>query len=197
MTKLLYCIRHGIAEHNLNYYKYGVQTFYDPTYTDTSLVNEGYEQAIQLRNTWSELNSIELVIVSPLKRTLQTAVEIFKHHNAPIISLECCREYPMGKQTCNKRSPKKILETKYPFINFDDLQMNEDNLWLPHREESIDELEQRISQLKDFISGRPETKIALVNHNSFIGQLKDKEIKYMENGKQELLHCYPYKIELS
>jgi hypothetical protein len=54
----------------------------------------------------------------------------------------------------------------------------------------------RINKLINFIHSRPETHIALVNHSSFIGQLKDKEIKYLDNGQEELKHCYPYLIKL-
>ena len=35
MSKNLYCIRHGLAEHNINYLKYGCKTFYDPNFVDT------------------------------------------------------------------------------------------------------------------------------------------------------------------
>ena len=196
MSKLLYCIRHGLAEHNVNYVKYGLPTFYDPQFTDTSLVDTGFEQALALREGWKELQDIELVIVSPLKRTLQTATEIFKDHPAPIIALECVREFPMGKHTCNKRSSKQLYENKYPHINFDDLQTNLDEEWLSHREETMDELYNRVELFKTFIAHRPETTIALVNHAGFIGQLKDQEIKYLVDGKTELLHCYPYAITL-
>jgi len=75
---MLYCIRHGIAEHNINYHKFGSSTFCDPNFTDTSLVQEGFIQAQTLRNSWRQLKDIELVIVSPLKRTLQTATEFLK-----------------------------------------------------------------------------------------------------------------------
>ena len=50
---MLYCIRHGLAQHNLNYYKYGVQTFYHKMYKDTHLVSQGIQQAKTLRNNWS------------------------------------------------------------------------------------------------------------------------------------------------
>lgn len=194
--KNLYCIRHGLSEHNLNYFKYGVSTFYDPKYTDTSLVSEGYKQVQELRNTWKELSTIELVIVSPLRRTLQTASELFRGYNIPILVLEGVREYPMGKQTCNKRSNKDVLIKNYPQMNFDNLQTNSDELWLPHREETLEELNYRILNFIKFIKSRPETNIALVNHSSFIGQMKDNKIKYMENGHQELKHCYPYLMKL-
>jgi len=79
--KNIYCIRHGLAEHNINYHKYGVQTFYDPNYVDTKLLTHGFKQASELRETWEDINNIELVIVSPLRRTLQTANELFKGIN--------------------------------------------------------------------------------------------------------------------
>ena len=81
-------------------------------------------------------------------------------------------------------------------MNFDNLQTNSDELWLPHREETLEELNYRILNFIKFIKSRPETNIALVNHSSFIGQMKDNEIKYMENGHQELKHYYPYLMKL-
>lgn len=196
MSKILYCIRHGLAEHNINYQKYGVSTFYDSKYVDTSLIPEGFRQVRGLRREWNQLHTIELVIVSPLKRTLQTAAELFKEHSVPMIALECSREYPMGLQTCNKRSPRDSLKIKYPQVNFDDLQTNYDEMWFPHREETLEELNSRIEKLKEFIVSRPETHIALVNHSSFIGQMINGHISYLENGETELEYCVPYIINL-
>lgn len=196
MSKILYCIRHGLAEHNINYQKYGVSTFYDSKYVDTSLIPEGFRQVRGLRREWNQLHTIELVIVSPLKRTLQTATELFKEHSVPMIALECSREYPMGLQTCNKRSPRDSLKIKYPQVNFDDLQTNYDEMWFPHREETLEELNSRIEKLKEFIVSRPETHIALVNHSSFIGQMINGHISYLENGETELEYCVPYIINL-
>lgn len=206
MSKNLYCIRHGLAEHNVNYLKYGCKTFYDPNFVDTSLVEEGFKQASNLGETWlnkkdpsetgSAISDIELVIVSPLKRTLQTATEIFKDKSVPIISFELAREYPIGGHTCNKRSEKEYLMKTFPNINFDDIKEGEDYLWDPEKQESIHELDLRINTFKKFIEKRPEKNIALVSHASFIGQMKDKHIKYIENGEEELKHCYPYLIKI-
>ena len=196
MSKNLYCIRHGLAEHNVNYLKYGCKTFYDPNFVDTSLVEEGFKQAANLGETWSDIDDIELVVVSPLKRTLQTATEIFKGKSVPIISFELAREYPIGGHTCNKRSQKEYLMKMFPNINFDDIKEGEDYLWDPEKQESIHELDLRINTFKKFIEGRPEKNIALVSHASFIGQMKDKHIKYIENGEEELIHCYPYLIKI-
>ena len=48
--------------------------------------------------------------------------------------------------------------------------------------------------LNDVTKGRKETEIAIVSHNSFIGQYKDGKIGLIENGKEELFHCHPYKF---
>ena len=196
MNKHVYCIRHGKAQHNVNYEVYGSKTFYDPNFVDTLLVEEGYQQAKQLRETWTDISNIELVIVSPLQRTLQTACEIFKDSSIPIISLDFVREYPLGKHTCNKRSSLKYLQSKYPTIQFVNFHTDNDEVWLSHREETIDELNIRIQKLKEYILQRPETHIAFVNHSSFMGQMIDKTIRYLDRGQEELIHCYPYLMKL-
>lgn len=190
--KTIYCIRHGIALHNALYKKHGSKIFYNPDYTDTPLLPEGQYQAYQLNKSWDKIKEIELVIVSPLKRSLETAIRIFNGYNVPIIALDICREYPLGLQTCNKRSNKEELELLYPIVNFDDLLSNEDDLWNENEEETIESLNTRITFFKEFIKSRPETKIAFVNHSSFIGKMKDNYIRYLDNGDIEMKHCHPY-----
>jgi len=196
MAKTLYCIRHGLSLHNKLYHKHGSKTFYDKDYVDTMLLPEGRQQAQTLGKTWNEINNIELVIVSPLKRTLETAVNIFENIDVPIIALEMCREFPMGLHTCNKRSNKEELELLYPQVNFDNILSQKDNLWDDKQEESIDSLNSRIALFTEYIKNRSETKIAFVNHAAFIGQMKDKHIKYLDNGEEELKHCYPFKFDI-
>ena len=63
--KDLYLIRHGMAQHNTLFYKYGVDIFYNPYYLDTKLVQEGHKQSNDLKNC-SLLTDIELVLTSSL-----------------------------------------------------------------------------------------------------------------------------------
>ena len=196
MTKNLYCIRHGQALHNVLYKKYGSDIFLNLEYKDTLLTPLGYEQSINLSKTWKNLNEIQLVIVSPLKRTLQTAQNIFNNKDVPMLAFDYCREFPLGLHTCNKRSSKDELNILYPNVDFSNLQTNYDELWFPNRLETKDELNNRIKQTLKFIESRPEKNIAFVNHNSFIGQLKDQKILLMDNGSQELKHCHPYLMKI-
>ena len=192
--KNLYFIRHGISEHNILFSKYGKSVFYDQRYYDTKLTSDGIEQSIVLGNSWKGIDKVDLVLCSSLSRTLETARNIFTHINVPILALDILKEYPQGLQTCNKRDHKQNLINKYPEIDFTNVD-EIDTMWDPVKEETIDKLEERIKLLNEFIKGRNENEIAIISHNSFIGQYKDKEIGLIENGKEELLHCHPYKIE--
>ena len=195
MKKLLYLIRHGLAIHNENFLKYGERTFFDPKYVDTHLTEEGVQQSLQLGKTWQNVDDIELVLVSPLYRTLETATNIFKDKDVPIISLEELREHPIGKHTCNKRSSKELLIQDFPNINLDNIE-GEDHLWTSDKGEDISSLKRRISNIKSFIEKRNEKTICIISHAKLLEKMKYDKISLMENGKSEIDHCFPYTMEL-
>lgn len=189
MVKTLYCIRHGLALHNVLFWEIGTDAY--TKYNDTRLLEEGVEQAIQLGTTWKEIENVELVIVSPLSRTLSTAYHIFKNENIPIIAKDFLIEHPIGIETANKRKNITHLKKIFPDINFNFIKSNEPNWY--NNKETIHQLENRIQQMKDWILKRPEKTIAIVSHSSFIGQFKDKK---MGDEQNELKHCFPYKITI-
>ena len=195
MKKLLYLIRHGLAIHNENFLKYGERTFFDPKYVDTHLTEEGVQQSLQLGKTWQNVDDIELVLVSPLYRTLETATNIFKDKDVPIISLEELGEHPIGKHTCNKRSSKELLIQDFPNINLDNIE-GEDHLWTSDKGEDISSLKRRISNIKSFIEKRNEKTICIISHAKLLEKMKYDKISLMENGKSEIDHCFPYTMEL-
>ena len=194
MSKYLYLIRHGKALHNELFDKIGVKAFRIKDTIDSPLTNLGNEQSISLGKTWTIKDEIELVIVSPLTRTLETAINIFGN-NTPIVCQEFLREYPIGEDTCNKRSDTNLLIQKFPTIDFSHIHLKTDTLW-SHKRESIEELDKRIQKMISYIQSCPENKIAIVSHGSYIGHFKDKKIRYLENGDEELKHCYPYEYIL-
>ena len=188
MIKNLYLIRHGHSLHNELFNKIGLQAFRIPATIDSPLTNEGHLQSIELGNTWPKKREIELVLVSPLTRTLDTAMNIFGDTDIPMISEEVLREYPIGEDTCNKRSSLTLLKNKYPRVDFN-LISDKDTLWSPDYRESIDELEQRLDEMVKYLQNRKEKKIAIVGHSSFLGQFKDNHISYID--------CYPYEYILT
>ena len=174
MSQCLYLIRHGKALHNELYEIIGVHAFRAPEVIDSPLTSEGHQQALSLSQTIHEKN-IDLVLVSPLTRALQTAHGIFKGTDIPIRCLECLREYPIGEDTCNQRSDISLLKVRFPKIDFSKIEIDEDILWTRTRE-TRENLQKRVDEAKCYIKPLPETKIAIVSHNGFIGQLKDKHI---------------------
>tara|TARA_B100001287_G_C22653526_1_gene516462 strand:+ start:522 stop:1127 length:606 start_codon:yes stop_codon:yes gene_type:complete len=195
MSKTLYLIRHGRALHNDLFHKIGLNAFRIDTTIDSPLTQEGHIQSIELGNYWDKKHNIELVLVSPLMRTLETCMNIFGDINIPMESHEFLREYPIGEDTCNKRSSLSILKNNFPRIEFN-LEDDEDTLWKREYRENLDELEMRLDKMINYLKNRSEKNIAIVGHGSFIGQFKDKHIRYMENGDEELKHCYPYEFIL-
>jgi broad specificity phosphatase PhoE len=194
MSHCLYLIRHGKALHNELFEIIGVNAFRAPEVIDSPLTNVGHQQAQALAETIRDKN-IELVLVSPLMRALQTAHGIFKDTDIPIRSLECLREYPIGEDTCNQRSDISLLKVRFPKIDFSKIEIDEDISWTETRE-TRDSLQKRVDEAKKYIKTLPETKIAIVSHNGFIGQFKDNHIRYTENGEQDLKHCEPYEYRL-
>ena len=194
--KVLQLIRHGYSLHNELFTKIGVKAFRIPATIDAPLTNHGHVESIELGYNWDKKHDIELVLVSPLTRTLETCMNIFGDTNIPIECHEFLREYPIGVDTCNKRSPLTEIKGKYSKIDFH-LSMDNDLLWKENTRETIPELEIRIQEMIDYIRSCKETNIAIVGHSSFLGQFKDNHIGYKENGDLELKHCHPYEFILS
>ena len=190
MSKKVFFIRHGYALHNDLYWIMGKKAYSD--YTDTPLLHKGYTQADICRKKFKkELEDVELVLVSPLTRTLQTAVTIFGQSTftrSKIRALDCLMEYPQGgPELCNKRKTREILERNYPTVEF--TYIPDGKVKWGKNKETIEQLEDRIEEMIKFIKDRPETNIAVVSHSSFLSQHLYDEI-YDENN--ELKHCYPY-----
>jgi broad specificity phosphatase PhoE len=195
MSKILHLVRHGHSLHNELFHKIGVQAFRIPLTIDSPLTQEGHLQSIELGQSWQNKKKIELVLVSPLTRTLETCMNIFGDTEIPIISQEFLREYPIGEDTCNKRSSLSLLKNRFPKIEFQ-LDVDQDTLWEEDYRENMIELEQRLEKMITYLQKRPEKNIAIVGHSSFFGQFKDNHIGYIENGDEELKHCYPYEFVL-
>ena len=195
MSKILHLVRHGHSLHNELFHKIGVQAFRIPLTIDSPLTNEGHLQSIELGQSWQNKKEIELVLVSPLTRTLETCMNIFGDTEIPIISQEFLREYPIGEDTCNKRSSLSLLKNRFPKIEFH-LDVDQDTLWTEDHRENMIELEQRLEKMITYLQKRPEKNIAIIGHSSFFGQFKDNHIGYIENGDEELKHCWPYEFIL-
>ena len=193
--KILQLIRHGHSLHNELFHKIGVQAFRIPETIDASLTEQGHSQSIELGNSWSKKQEIQLILTSPLTRTLETTMNIFGDTDIPIECHEFLREYPIGHDTCNQRASLTQIKNRYPKIKYH-LESDTDIFWKPDQRETLESLNERINQMIEYVRSRNEINIAIVGHSSFLGQFKDKHISYIENGDAELKHCYPYEYIL-
>ena len=194
MRKLVYGIRHGTALHNVNFKKLGVKAYTD--YEDSPLVKKGVEEATKLGNLWKNINDVQLVVVSPLYRTLQTAHHIFQNTNIPIVVLDNLKEHPQSAQYVNKRSSKSYLQRQYPYMDFSDLTTEEDEDFakcaLPNNIE-LSNLNHRISSVQKWLLKRPETVISIISHDSFLSQMLFNKLN---DEVTALKHCFPYEYIL-
>ena len=194
MTKLLYCIRHGTALHNVNFWKMGRKAYTD--FKDTPLIDKGKIEAIKLGTDWKDLFNVELVLVSPLSRTLDTAKYVFQNYDdVPIIALDELMEHPQAEELCNQRFDKNELVNRYPNIDFSNISDNPKIYWsdkLVHEKELVN-LDNRINIFKEFVRKRPEKTIAIVSHSSLLGHMMHNKIGDENN---ELKHCSPYEYSL-
>jgi len=174
-NKQVYGIRHGQALHNILYQFIGTKAYEE--FNDTTLTTDGIRQCIETTPP-----NVDIVFVSPLMRTLQTASLMFP--NKQKIALECLKEYPQYTDICNKRSKKSFLEKAWPEINFEDLKQ-EDSVW-----PDTDKHKLNLQRLVTIINKSNYNSIAVVTHSTWL--------KYWITGKvepePELQHCVPYQL---
>lgn len=189
--KNVYCIRHGTAEHNVLFHEVGEKAYM--MIKDSNLTQEGQEESIALGKNWLDKNYIELVLVSPLTRTIQTANNIFNGTQVKMMAFDEIKEYPGSYEPINHRKDKHELVVKYnKTINFKALS-EKDSLWHETDVESMESLEERVKKMKDYILSRKETNIAIVSHSSYLAYFLRGKITDTDN---ELKHCFPYTIRV-
>ena len=193
--KNIYCIRHGLALHNVLGQEIGSKAYFLEKCFDAPLVDKGILQAKELGKKWDNLDKIQKVFVSPLTRTLQTTENIFKDKiGLKIIALDGIKEFPQGMETCNKRRERKELEVNFKNIDFSELDSDTDQMWREDRFETIEELEQRIEDFKNLLKKLDDENVAVVSHSSFLKQMLYGTIG---DDSNQLNHCDPYKFDIS
>uniref|UniRef100_A0A453ACD5 Phosphoglycerate mutase-like protein n=2 Tax=Aegilops tauschii subsp. strangulata TaxID=200361 RepID=A0A453ACD5_AEGTS len=195
--KTIYLVRHAQGIHNVEGEK-DFAAYKSHALLDAQLTPLGWSQVDTLREhvTKSGLaKKIELVIVSPLLRTMQTAVGVFGGGNytdgasasplmvegagnsgrqpisslncPPFLAVEACREH-LGVHPCDKRSSITKYRTLFPAIDFSLIKNDEDVLWGPDVIETDESVVARGMNLFDWLWTREEKEIAIVTHCGFL-----------------------------
>ena len=192
--KKIYCIRHGKALNNLLYPLIGSIAYTDEKYTDSPLVDEGEYQSEKLGLTWNNKKNVQVVFVSPLIRTLDTAINIFRNTDIKLIANEEIIEYPQSKEYCNLRKSKSELIKKYPTVDFSNLN-EKPKYWKGEIEETFKDLQVRDLDFKNMLKISNYKKICIISHSSYLKQFLFGFVDTV-NEKQELKHCFPYEKHL-
>lgn len=164
-SKTLYWIRHGESLSNISEHNYKI--------IDPCLTLKGYEQCELLKSkleTNKIIDKIDLIVVSPLNRTLETYINIIdkkKYKNILTISLDEIREhidYP-----CHKRTLISEKKDKYKSVNFDKISTDKDFMY-----DKFNGLEpktnviQRCEWFINWLKKRKEKNIMIISHGNFL-----------------------------
>ena len=167
--KRVHFVRHGQGEHNKLKDEIGRIAYQDPRVLDARLTQLGKQQAEALQPLVEGLE-VELVVVSPLSRAVETAQIGFRAHKCPFVANELCREQCGGSHICDKRRTTAELKADFPQIDFADLATNEDALHGNERE-LLTSIADRAFKFIMWLRRRPESNIAVVCHSQFLVML--------------------------
>ena len=173
-AKTVLCIRHGESTFNKAWRASPV----DPLHYDAPLSETGLAQVQRARATIAEV-PVELVIISPLTRALQTAVGLFADHPAapPMLVAHLARE--RVENSCDVGRPPAQLAADFPMLDVAHLS---DVWWHAEGEpdergiciEPIGTVEARVAEFRAFLLTRSERVIAVVGHGTFFYHLTGK-----------------------
>ncbi|KAL8152379.1 hypothetical protein V2J09_010139 [Rumex salicifolius] len=189
--KTIHLVRHAQGIHNVLGEK-NYKAYLSPEYFDAELTPLGWKQVDNLRkhvHSSGLLKKIELVITSPLMRTMQTAVGVFGGEgytdrmdvlplmvaNAgnsdrsaisslncpPIAAVELCREH-LGVHPCDRRRNIIDYHCLFPAIDFSMIESDEDVLWKADVRETKEELAARGMEFLKWLWTRKEREIAIL-----------------------------------
>jgi broad specificity phosphatase PhoE len=169
----IYFIRHAQGEHNLSEKNWQIKY--------PKLTELGIRQSKNLGLLLKDV-SMDLILVSPLRRTLQTSEIIFGKENNSV-SIELVKEFIVNP--CDLREPKSKISEEFPNVNFD---LVDDN-YNYNELESDNDIEIRCNKFYDYIKNLNFENIAVVTHGAFLmkfvtiygSRLKIEDKKWFEN----------------
>jgi len=209
--KTIWFIRHGQSEHNVLYHsgqKDAASSLLDPELTE-----KGRQQAIAVAEdpllvpALSRPNGLQLVVASPLRRTVDTALLAFqgwlpgerkKKGWRRVHLLGDLQEIGREVVACNTGSPLDALKERFEvdarLIDYRELQPGwdqEDGL----AKDYISAVHARLNRLRRWLAQRKESRIAVVAHHNLLAALLGVSFLNVE-VRQYGMMCHDDKVEL-
>ncbi|MFS7949259.1 putative histidine phosphatase superfamily, clade-1 [Helianthus anomalus] len=201
-SKTIHLVRHAQGVHNVLGEK-DHSAYMSEELFDAHLTPLGWEQVDNLRkhvHMSGLFKNIELVVVSPLLRTMQTAVGVFGGEASadgvdmpplvaentgssnrravsslncpPFIAMELCREN-MGVNLYNKRRCISEYKHMFPAIDFSLVETDDDVWWSPDTKETFEDVAARGVKFMKWLLSRKEKEIVVVSHAVFLHRTLD------------------------
>ncbi|PLB48694.1 phosphoglycerate mutase family protein-like protein, partial [Aspergillus steynii IBT 23096] len=202
MPPTLYVIRHAQGEHNVN----------DSHHLRDALLTEtGKAQCKELQEKFPHLEDIEVILASPLRRTIQTAAFTFTpelgKRQVPVILVPKAQEISglrcdIGHEASVMKSeaPKLIADaapawdaTNLDITFVDESWNSKQGIYAPN----LTAVRQRAADMRNWIYNRPEKHIALVNHRGFLHYLTEDWTGYVRGKGTGYLNCEYRKLEFT
>lgn len=205
-TKSVIFLRHSRTENNEYLHKHGwLPGFTDPGLRDTHL-SEGGEELVKALNkkilrgeSEANLSDVDLLVVSPLQRTLQTAtigldkVLLNRPDDRFIPRLICPLAAERVYMEADVGRPRSVLEQEWPQFDFSELPADDSPWWWTGDQETYTEWRvpghysvlgeprdvfgKRMVRFKQWLQARPESKILVVAHWGTIFSLTGVEFE--------------------
>ncbi|KAM0321202.1 hypothetical protein ACHAPQ_009588 [Fusarium lateritium] len=167
MPPIIHCVRHGQGVHNLSHANHHLP--------DPELTPLGEEQARNLCDRYPKLANVQLIVSSPLRRTLQTALLAFPSKlegGLQVLALPEMQE--ASNLICD--TGRDLADVKADFeqlpVNFDVVETGwhiKEDKWAP----VASSLLKRAQVARQWLSERPEAEIVVITHGCFLHFLTD------------------------
>lgn len=211
-TKKVHFIRHAEGFHNVATKEHGSNDCLlrggEPASShalyDARLTQKGIAQSVMLRDYLAKrpsgsrtFTAFDLVVVSPLTRTCETALHVFGSPREPgkpafltrveapvgtpereagvmvapprFLVREECRER-WGHYVCDGRRPIREIAAEFPNFDFSEV-IHDDDVFYSDERESDEHCCERAVKFLEWLNKRPEKCIAVVTHSSFLRHL--------------------------
>jgi broad specificity phosphatase PhoE len=237
-TRKVHFIRHAEGFHNAETKRTGDnycllrgegQRAQDHPLYDARLTPTGVQQARTLRKILASrpsggrsFTAFDLVVVSPLTRTCETALHVFGRPRKPgvpaflnngeaplgtpehaagiqvpaprFLVREECRER-FGHYVCDGRRSIEEISSEFPDFDFSEVTSNEDCYYRDDRE-SDEDCCARAVRFLEWLNSRPEKCIAVVTHSSFLRHLFGQFGEHLTQEKKDSLQRMAGNCEL-
>ena len=207
-VKIVHFVRHGQGFHNLLADIYSSQgkewtqfkrdennPYVRAELLDAPLTDKGRKQAqalqpqvesfgINTNDNTNEVQSLELVVLSPHCRALQTGLIAFQSYlnKVPFLAHEMARE-EIGVHLCDQRRPISSQKLEFPLVNFDLIESDEDSLFRHDRRENKEEIGERIYSFLEWLETRNEKHIGVTSHSGWLFTMFNGVLDCDENLK--------------